>query len=352
MNFRALAIGNKPVKLPSRTAAILLPALLVACGGGGGSGGGITFPLVPAPTSAPAPAPAAPTPPVVSPPVAPPAPTPTTLSSSVSKIALSVNAPGVNAALTGTPRTITITNSGTYEAKAVTYTVSPALPSGTTITPSACGPITSGGTCVLTVTPGATPSAAPTDIAPVPIVLSIQGENTDPIATEVSILAYGSVYQGGYVYSLDDSTGTTSSAGGKVLALSLASAGEIWGPDGALLVENFIDGRAATQAIVAQFPGQASAAKTCMDSTLGGYADWYLPVMRELTGGAQTIFSNLFVPYPGTVSSGFSWLADSRYFSNPVSVNTATSYDPKQSAIFFMSARSLIYSTRCMRDLT
>ncbi|QNK66820.1 hypothetical protein [Variovorax sp. PAMC26660] len=258
----------------------------------------------------------------------------------------------MNAALTGTPRTITITNSGTYEAKAVTYTVSPALPSGTTITPSACGPITSGGTCVLTVTPGATPSAAPTDIAPVPIVLSIQGENTDPIATAVSILAYGSVYQGGYVYSLDDSTGTTTSAGGKVLALSLASAGEIWGPDGALLVENFIDGRAATQAIVAQFPGQASAAKTCMDSTLGGYADWYLPVIRELTGGAQTIFSNLFVPYPGTVSSGSSWLADSRHFSNPVSVNTATSYDPTHSVIFLMSARSLIYSTRCMRDLT
>src|SRR3990167_7975344 len=99
------------------------------------------------------------------------APSTTTLSSSVSTLALSVNNTSLNAALTGTPRLITITNSGSNSATSVTYSPSPALPSGTTISPSSCGTIAASGTCVLTITPGSTASATAGNTSPTPITL-------------------------------------------------------------------------------------------------------------------------------------------------------------------------------------
>jgi hypothetical protein len=152
-------------------------------------------------------------------------------------LALSVNDTGLNAALTGTPRLIIITNSGSSPATNVTYSPSPALPSGTTISPSSCGSIAASDTCTLTITPGSTPSSAPGDTGPTPITLSISGTNTNTLTPTLNILTYGSVYQGGYVYAVNDTTPNTGSIGGTVVSQTdqapIFPNGAIWSSNGA-----------------------------------------------------------------------------------------------------------------------
>ena len=133
------------------------------------------------------------------------------LSSSVATMALSTS---------GNAREITITSTGSLAAVNVHYSPSPALPSGTVITPATCGTIAPSGTCVLTITPGATPSATPGDTAPTPIMLSIAGDNVSTSSLTLNIVTYASVYQAGFIYSIDDTTAITGSIGGKVAALN------------------------------------------------------------------------------------------------------------------------------------
>lgn len=159
---------------------------------------------------------------------APPVNLSTTISASVNTLALKTS---------GNPRKITLTNTGTSTASSVTYSPSPALPSGTTITPANCGNIAPLGTCILTIAPGATPSAIAYNTSPTPITLSIQGINTNTLTPTLNILTFGSVYQSGYIYSIDDATPTTNSIGGKVATLTNQAAafpsGIIWSSDGA-----------------------------------------------------------------------------------------------------------------------
>lgn len=160
----------------------------------------------------------------------------TTLSASVSTLGLSVNDPTLNAALTGTPRLITITNTGSNAATDVSYSSSPALPSGTTISPANCGTIPASGTCILTITPGSTPSAASGNTSPTPITLSISGTNTNTLTPTLNIITYGSVYQGGYVYAVEDTTPDTGSVGGTVVSLTDQASrypnGVVWSSNG------------------------------------------------------------------------------------------------------------------------
>lgn len=144
----------------------------------------------------------------------------TTLSSSVSNLALSVNDVATHAALTGTPRLITIRNTGDSAATNVVYSLSSALPSGTTISPATCGRIEASEACVLTITPGPTPSSAPGDPNAAPIELSVFGSNTNTVNPKFYILTHASVYQAGYLYDMDDTTPNTVSVGGTVLALT------------------------------------------------------------------------------------------------------------------------------------
>ena len=144
-------------------------------------------------------------------------------------LALSVKDTGTNAALTGNPRQITITNSSTTTtAHNVTFSAQNTAPASPTIasnaTPNtACGDIAPLGTCVLTITPtGATPSATAYDLTPTPIILTIAGDNTNTLTPTANILTYGSFYEGGYVYSIDDTYADYAegvSIGGKVATL-------------------------------------------------------------------------------------------------------------------------------------
>lgn len=221
------------------------------------------------------------------------------ISASVSTLALSVDCPTLsgdctisNAALTGTPRIITITNNSASPALSVTYTAS-LLPPGTTVTPASCD-IPEGHTCIFTITPGQTPSAAPGDTTPVPISLNFSGSNTNTISTTVNILTYGSVYQDGYVFAVDDSTLTTTSIGGKVVALSDQSTSMPWQPGytnslncTATSADSYINGVDNTTAIfTALNPGHLPntyAGGICETYVTSGYSDWYLPSICEMS---------------------------------------------------------------------
>lgn len=278
---------------------------------------------------------------------------------SVVTLALSANDPGLNAALTGVMRTITITNTGLYDTKGLTATVSPALPPGSSFATNCASVLPAGSSCQVTVAPGLTPTAAPLT-ASVPSTLRVAGENTNASITDIHILSYGSVYQAGYVFKLDDSTAPTASVGGKVLALSPESNGENWGPDGPTDSVPLGDGRATTQAIVNLFPGQPSAAKTCAGSSAGGFSDWYLPGVCEVhghgcNGNSQPLIDTLFRPHPERFDTSISyWSADPGLRGNSPPFTTATSYQfyLSSSYIYLTTLRSTNLATRCMRDFS
>jgi hypothetical protein len=131
-------------------------------------------------------------------------------------LALSVNNTELNAALTGTPRSITITNTGTAAAEGIAYSTSTAPPADAGVSTTCAATLAAAASCTITVTPGLTPTAAAGDLNPVPVVLSILGSNTNTVTTVVSVLTYGSVYQSGYVFAIDDTTAVSGSIGGKV----------------------------------------------------------------------------------------------------------------------------------------
>ena len=248
----------------------------------------------------------------------------TTLTASVPTLGLSVRDTTLNAALTGTPRLITITNTGANAATNVTYSPSPALPSGTTISPASCDTIPASGTCVLTITPGSTASAPAGNTSPTPITLSVSGTNTNTLTPTLNIVTYGSVYQGGYVYAVDDTTPDTGSIGGKVATLTDQatnfSPGIIWSSDANGNPSDIaIYGISETSTTSSPNPssGQVSSQTACngntdgscdsnniyvyyqppttnpaintslyatglCKATINGYSDWYLPAICEM----------------------------------------------------------------------
>jgi hypothetical protein len=237
-----------------------------------------------------------------------PAPGQTTLQNSIASLALSTS---------GNARIITITNNGSETAYNVNYSASPALPSDTTISPSSCGSIAPSGSCVLTITPGSTPSAAPGDTNPTPVSLTVSGINTNNVVTSLSILSYGSVYQSGYLFAIDDSTANTGSIGGKVASLNDQADpfpnGIIWSSNGNSgdainavfddipgiyesstnppdVCDGNSDGQCNSQVIVNYYsPPQTNpavnfsfyAAGRCQ-GVIDGYSDWYLPSICEM----------------------------------------------------------------------
>lgn len=272
----------------------------------------------------------------VSPPLA------TTLSSSQANLALAVN---------GIARTLTIRNTGSSTAFDVSYSVAPDLPAGTSISPATCGTIASGASCVLTISPGATPTAAAMNTNPRALTLTISGTNTNSLTSNIHVLTYASVYQSGLLFDIDDSTPASSSIGGKVLALSDDAVNVTWSYDTNPMIvwginelstasnpspnafstpaatqlsgqENCIgakDGVCNTANIVSYYdqlsvPQAGYAAGICNSSTVGGYK-WYLPGICEMGGrgtnntgcqapGGQTIVDKLAMLKPSNGCTG------------------------------------------------
>lgn len=158
--------------------------------------------------------------------------------------------PRLNAALTGVPRTIAIANTGRYDAKGVTTIFSSALPVDASCSSDYGSVLPAGSSCTITITPGPMPPSAPLVQTSTPPALLFVGENTNALTATIHILSHGSVYQAGYVFTLDDSMTRTASVGGKVLALSAEPDEESWGPNGLIPGLPYGDGRAVTRAIV------------------------------------------------------------------------------------------------------
>lgn len=241
--------------------------LLAACGGSGGGAG--------APTGGGA--------------------TPsTTLSISPSALVLSVRDTARSPTLTGKPRKFTITNTGSAPALSVIFAVatgSPALPTRTTAI-SNCTTLAPGASCTITVTPDDTPSSARGSASPVPVTLSVGGSNTNLLSPTVQVVGYANVYQGGYVFAIDDTTPDTGSVGGKVAALEDAGGAPAptkpWSTsnDNVTASASLTDGQANTTAMLAQYAGLELpanyAAGLCSLSTNGGVPGWYLPAICEM----------------------------------------------------------------------
>lgn len=169
----------------------------------------------------------------------------TTLSMSISNLALSVT--GLTEyGVSGTPssglaRVITITNTGSSTAVNLSITP-PTWPAGTAHLTNCGSTLAASGSCTITVTPGSTATSDGTNpcssngTAPLPGAVQVSADNATTVSTDVVVLSYGCIYQGGYVYAFDDTTPNTSSVGGKVATTSDQAApypnGIVWSSNG------------------------------------------------------------------------------------------------------------------------
>jgi hypothetical protein len=157
--------------------------------------------------------------------------TTTTLSTSVNQLALSVKGLteyGVydgkgNSVSSGAYRVITITNTGRNTAENLGVSL-PISSSGPEITNGCKNTLAAKSSCRITITPGYTATSDSSNkpcssgTQPVPDRVQVSASNATPVTTDVVVLNYGCIYQGGYVYALDDTTPITGSVGGKVVA--------------------------------------------------------------------------------------------------------------------------------------
>jgi hypothetical protein len=232
----------------------------------------------------------------------------TTLTPSLSELALSVDGAGVNPALTGNSRQIVISNTGSIPATNMSISY-PSWPSGTTASSTCGATLAPASTCAITVTPGANATSACTiGIAPVPGVISVTSDESATTSVAVTVLGYGCIYQGGYVFAIDDTTPNTGSISGKVAAVSDQAPpwpnGLVWASNGTPGQSDYFDvpgiyetsttpcigatdGSCDTEMIAAHyspassFPPSLYAAGLCLQ-TISGYSDWYLPAICEM----------------------------------------------------------------------
>lgn len=127
-----------------------------------------------------------------------------------------------NAALTGHPREIILTNTSTTATTTPLTITTAGFPSGTISTDNCTGVMLApSGTCSITITPGQTATSACTSgISPTPGTVTINASSApDAVTSDVVVLGYGCIYQGGVIYSMDDTTTITGSIAGKTAAI-------------------------------------------------------------------------------------------------------------------------------------
>jgi hypothetical protein len=308
-------------------------------------------------------------------------PTPATTLTATPSLTLSITGltttTGTNS---GTARQITITNTGSNPATNVNFVISPALPSGATITPANCGTMAAGATCVLTVTPGSAPTNAVASSSPTPSVVGTAGDNTNTVATNVNILTYGSLYEAGWLYSIIETAGTSPSIGGSVAAQTdsvIPSIGTEYSPGGAATVAatSGTNGKTNTTTMSASYGTAANySAGNCIppNYSFGGFTDWYLPSDCQLGfGGSDTNFnctnstSADYIPnvqanlLTANATQNFNFVNGGFYWSSTASVSGAPSTAWFQqiaqgggSGTQTNSAVTISAGVRCVRDVT
>lgn len=306
----------------------------------------------------------------------------TTLSPLSQNLALSIQSPFPvsDPALTGNPRIIRIENTGSMPASNVQVSTS-GFPTGTLITSNTCiGTLNAGATCDITITPGGT--ASPDNSAnacttspgtePVPTVVTVSADNAPSTAINVLVLGYGCIYQGGFLFSVDDSTPNTGSIGGKVAAMSDQSAGVRWGPNvevgginqtsmpGPNSCDGKNDGACNTSRIIATGLTPPVAAQLCEDLSEGGFTDWYMPAICELgrfiglgdNAGCDNTNPNLYITLFTSNLGGFT---NENYWSSTEvlgDANTAAWLQDFNDGLQGSGGKSITIRLRCIRAFT
>ncbi|RUR20295.1 DUF1566 domain-containing protein [Legionella sp. km535] len=290
----------------------------------------------------------------------------TTLSPLTSNLTLSINSPALDPPLPLTPRIIRIENTGNIPALNLQVN-STAFPAGSSITNNTCsGTLNAHATCDITITPGGTASANTTNIAcntspgstPVPTVVTVSADNASPTDINVLILGYGCIYQGGYLFSVDNTTSNLGSIGGKVAALTDEQWPDYHWSDSSVntTADSLNDGFSNTNALAAP-PGQYPAAQTCVNKNDQGFTDWFLPAICELgryvgintNAGCAVNLPNLYITLRLNSLGGFAnvfYWSSSEYSGNP----TLSAW--MQSFIWgdqFFNAKNIGASVRCIR---
>ena len=137
----------------------------------------------------------------------------------------------------GASRMITITNNSSSDVTIASVSAPiPSFPTGTSVNTSQINACVSGvalaangGSCTITIAPGTNSSSTcTTGTLPTPSVITVTDNNGDTAGANIVVLGYGCKYQAGYLFSIDDTTPTTNSIGGKVVALSNQNLGIQW----------------------------------------------------------------------------------------------------------------------------
>ncbi len=331
----------------------------------------------------------------------------TPLSLSVSSLALSVSCPTAggscvysNAALTGEAREIAVTNtSSSYTTTAMTVTPS-SLPTGTSVSADTCtgGTLAPLSSCSITITPGQVASSDCTSgIAPTPGTITINASSApSAVASEVLVLSYGCIYQGGFIYSIDDTTLASLSIGGKTAAVQDTFAGQTspsagdpnWGgfgtdvsldgstydnsPQGAndgsantVTITNVLGCSSSTSpsyaaCLCANLSVDAAGSPACTSPSTC-YANWYLPAICELTDffgvctvGSTNIDEQLFNATPALtanlVDSGYYW-SSTEASGSPENFSWGQFFNSSTGAsVIYSKANS--FGVRCSRIFT
>jgi Divergent InlB B-repeat domain len=321
-----------------------------------------------------------------------------TLTPSVAGLALAVNDTGMNAALTGAARQITLTNSGSIAATNLSISYA-AWPVGTTASSTCGSTLAPSAVCTITITPGATATAGAggaactTGITPVPGVISIGSADAPSSSVNVEILSYGCIYQGGYVFAVDDTTPVIGSIGGKVAALSDQSASIGWMSSPFSSIYGIAE--TSTTSSPAPSSGALAGMTSCNGSTDGacdsndlelflagtsptqfaaglceealfGYSDWYLPAICEMgyndSGGSnagcgvqssptlQNIQSNLVDLGVTGAPSGPYW-SSTEYSASPQYGGWLQTFAPNGSSQQSVGGKSTQFAARCVRAI-
>jgi hypothetical protein len=302
----------------------------------------------------------------------------TALMASPVQLALAVN---------GTQRTFLVTNVGLMQATNVSVSsTSPSL--AMVISAATCGSVLpSNATCAITITPGPLATSGCTSgIEPTPDIITVSADDAPSINLSVLVLDYDCIYQGGYVFAIDDTTPDTSSIGGKVAATTDQAApfpnGIIWSSNGtgrtpadvnytAIGVDEAsiapcrgaTDGACNSTVILSMYsshPPQYYAAGLCT-AAISGYSDWYLPSICELgtsvsacgvpSATDQNMQSSLVDAYGLNLLSGIYWSSTEGATAPQLDAWFHT-FAPGGGAAQGMAAKNTELGTRCVRALT
>ncbi|NCT97576.1 MAG: hypothetical protein GXD23_09425 [Comamonadaceae bacterium] len=267
-------------------------------------------------------------------------------------------------AASGQARTLTVTNTGAHTALDLALNAT-GLPAGTSPISTCGATLAAGASCAVTVTPGATATATPGNAAPTSAVLEVEGSNTNSVNAALQVITFGSWYQGGWVFDVDDTTVVSGSVGGKVAATSDATPAGDWGPASLTGAGSLTDGASNTNQIVTALGATPSAAGRCQASAAGGFSDWYLPALCELgyTFGGGACGTSAAPLLAGNMQSrlkengDIGGIADSWYWSSTeAAVSPITSahlhrFDPTLTQQAIVN-KSNVYPVRCARALT